>query len=386
MLNTTTTAVTPSWIFTTTNYSSAQTTQCSIHKDKKFEHVLKIILYITAMIVSLIGNSLLIYAVKKRKRMHTVTNFLIINMAAADLFITVFNMPTYLEILITQKNDWVGGPLGLLLCKLVLFIQGVSVTCSVLSLTVLSVHRFVSVFFPWKKLLNTKNVKFSIMAIWIVSLVFISPLLYALNVVDYDGVLICDERWSPLFDEKEAPKTYTIVIFVLLYIAPLLIMAILYSCLIYKLWFRCPTEFTSSTYRRQSEEALSMARVSSDDTGKQAKSKKIVLKMLVTVVVVFALCWLPMHVRSFLYFFKKDGFPCGLPPLLDFIGYFLGHANSALNPCIYVGFSESYRHTFKAVLIKICSQKKVSMPLAQRPLRGDLHVELRIHRTNHKYN
>lgn len=337
------------------------------------------------MAVSLVGNTLLIYAVKQRKRMHTVTNFLIINMAAADLFITVFNMPTYLEILITQKNDWIGGPLGVFLCKLVLFIQGVSVTCSVLTLTVLTVHRFVSVFFPWKKLLDTKNVKFAITAIWSVSLAFISPLLYALNVVEHEGVLICDERWSPLFDEKEAPKTYTIVIFVLLYMAPLFIMAVLYSCLIYKLWFRCPSEFTASTYRRQSEEALSLARVSPDEKGKLAKSKKIVLKMLVTVVVVFALCWLPMHVRSFLYFFKKEGFPCGLPPFLDFIGYFLGHANSALNPCIYVSFSESYRHTFKSVLVKICGQEKGTMTLTHRQ-RRDLNLELQKHRPNYKYN
>lgn len=377
-----TTTTTPYWIFTSKENSSIHAAECQIHKDTQFANLLKIILYIAAMMVSLVGNTLLIYAVKKRKRMHTVTNFLIINMAAADLFITVFNMPTYLEILITQKNDWIGGPLGVFLCKLVLFIQGVSVTCSVLTLTVLSVHRFVSVFFPWKKLLTTKNVKFSIITIWSVSLVFISPLLYALNVVKYDGVLICDEIWSPLFDETEAPKTYTIVLFVLLYMAPLLIMAILYSCLIFKLWFRCPTEFTASTYRRQSEEALSMTRVSPDEKGKLAKSKKIVLKMLVTVVVVFALCWLPMHVRSFLYFFKKDGFPCGLPPLLDFIGYFLGHVNSALNPCIYVSFSESYRHTFKTVLVKICGQQKATMTLTHRQ-RRDLHVELRKHRPNY---
>ncbi|XP_020906545.1 neuropeptide FF receptor 2 [Exaiptasia diaphana] len=375
----TTLTPTPLTDFNITNPSST----CHLHKDSRLENVIKIVLYIVAMVVSLGGNTLLIYAVKQRKRMHTVTNFLIINMAAADLFITVFNMPTYLEILITQKYDWMGGPLGVLLCKLVLFIQGVSVTCSVLTLTVLSVHRFVSVFFPWKKLMNTKNVKFAIAGIWIASFLFISPLLYALNVMEHNRMLVCDERWSPLFDEKQAPKNYTIVLFVLLYMAPLLIMAVLYSCLIYKLWFRCPSELPASSYRRQSEEALSVSRVSSDDKSKHAKSKKLVLKMLVTVVVVFALCWLPMHVRSFFVFFSKDGLPC-LPSFLEFIGYFLGHANSALNPCIYVSFSESYRHTFKTVLFKLCGKKKVKTPV-KRPKR-DVEVELQKKRLNYKYH
>jgi hypothetical protein len=339
------------------------------------------------MLVSLVGNSLLIYAVKKRKRMRTVTNFLIVNMAAADLFITVFNMPTYLKIIITQKNDWMGGPLGVLLCKLVLFIQGVSVTCSVLTLTVLSIHRFVAVSYAWKKLLNTSNVKFIIIAIWIASCIFISPLLYALNVVPYEGVFICDEKWSPFFNEEEAPKTYTVVLFVLLYMAPLIIMAVLYASLILKLWFRCSPEVSTSASRRQSEEALSIARVFSDEKSKSSRSsrsKKIVLKMLVTVVVVFALCWLPMHVRVFLYYFNRDDYKCGLPPFLDFIGYFLGHVNSALNPCIYVTFSESYRQTFKAVLFSKCRTKKRATIPRHYPCKGACLVEMQKLRSNIK--
>lgn len=362
---------------------------CPKNQDTKFENSVKILLYVIAMLVSLIGNTLLIYSVKKRKRMRTVTNFLIVNMAVADLFITVFNMPTYLKILITQKNDWIGGPLGILSCKLVLFIQGVSVTCSVLSLTVLTIHRFVSVLYPWKKLIDTRNVKYIIIAIWIASCAFISPLLYALNVIPTDNEgLVCDEKWSPLFDEEEAPKTYTIVLFVLLYMAPLLIMAVLYTALILKLWFQSSPDVSASACRRQSEEALSIARVFSDEKAKSSRSsrsKKIVLKMLVTVVVVFALCWLPMHIRVFLYFFNKDDYKCGLPPFLDFIGYFLGHVNSALNPWIYVTFSESYRQSFKAVLFNRCAVRRKPKLTRHYHYKGACLVEMQKLRTNIKH-
>lgn len=371
------------------NATGIPSEQCPENQDTKFENTIKILLYVIAMLVSLIGNTLLIYSVKKRKRMRTVTNFLIINMAVADLFITVFNMPTYLKILITQKYDWIGGALGILLCKLVLFIQGVSVTCSVLSLTALSIHRFVSVLYPWKKLIDTRNVRYIIVAIWIASCMFISPLLYALNVIPADNVgLVCDEKWSPLFDEEEAPKTYTIVLFVLLYMAPLIIMAVLYTALILKLWFPSSPDVSASVSRRQSEEALSIARVFSDEKAKSSRSsrsKKIVLKMLVTVVVVFALCWLPMHVRVFLYFFNKDDFKCGLPPFLDFIGYFLGHVNSALNPCIYVTFSESYRQSFKAVLFNRCAVRRKPKLTRHYHYKGACLVEMQKLRTNIKH-
>ena len=70
--------------------------------------------------------------------------------------------------------------------------------------------------------------------------------------------------------------------------------------------------------------------------------KRRLIKMLVTIIILFALCWLPMHVRSFLYFFRKENYPCGLPPYLDFIGYFMAHANAALNPCVYFSFNRKY--------------------------------------------
>ncbi|XP_032238907.2 trissin receptor [Nematostella vectensis] len=342
-----------------TSTESGLRDQCPKNIDSDSVYVIKLLLYFVAMVISFVGNTMLIYAVKRHRRMRSVTNFLIVNMAASDLFITVFNMPTYIEILITRNVDWIAGSLGVFLCKLVLFIQGVSVSCSVLSLTVLAIHRYLSVMHPLKKLLNRYNVKYAIVGIWLSSLLFMSPLLYALNVVSYDGVYICDEKWGPLFDEELAPRTYTVVLFVLLYASPLLIMAVLYGILIFNLWFRCPSEGIPNESRRQSEDILSINRPNVEEVLRTSRSKKLVLKMLVTVVVVFALCWIPMHVRSFLYFFDKDSYPCGLPTSLDFIGYFLGHVNSALNPCIYMFFSEGYRQTFKGLFFSGWRKRKV---------------------------
>ena len=42
-------------------------------------------------------------------------------------------------------------------------------------------------------------------------------------------------------------------------------------------------------------------------------ARKNVLKMLIIGVVVFALCWLPLHISLFLYFFQTEEYLCGIP-------------------------------------------------------------------------
>ena len=65
--------------------------------------------------------------------------------------------------------------------------------------------------------------------------------------------------------------------------------------------------------------------------------------MLMTVVIIFALCWLPVFIILSISFFDKENFPCGSPVIVSFMGYFLSHANSAMNPAIYFIFNADFR-------------------------------------------
>ena len=345
-------------------------TPCSVVDDHVAVKVIKLALYIAIMLLSLVGNCLVMAVVARTPKMRNVTNYLICNMAMADLFITVFNMPTYLDILVTEKYDWLGGVLGLVLCKLVLFIQGLSVAASILTLTAIAADRLVAVMLPQKKkLIPLRFVKFVILTIWLLSFLAISPLLYALTVVQVgnSGVYICDEKWSPLFDQSSAPKNYTIAIFVILYAFPLAAIGVLYTIILVKVMTtQAPGHQLADKQRREQHR------------------KNRVLIMLVTVVCLFALCWLPMHVRSFLYFFRMDYYPCGLPRYLDFIGYFFGHANSAINFCVYSILNENYRRGFKKIyyeLVSLCSITK-RQNAATRRRNSSLMLSLNEHTTS----
>lgn len=71
--------------------------------------------------------------------------------------------------------------------------------------------------------------------------------------------------------------------------------------------------------------------------------------MLITVITLFCVCWLPLHVYLFIVFFAYDKIPCFDSSLsFYFTSLFLGHANSAINPYLYALFHRKYREGFKA--------------------------------------
>ena len=228
-------------------------------------------------------------------------------------------------------HSWVNdGLFGQISCKLLLLSQGSSMACSIITLTVLAFERYFAVVFPmWNAVIATKT-RWTVALVWIASFAYTSPIIYAGKVRLYEGVPFCVEEWAPAFDPKRAPAIYTIVSFVLLYALPLLVIAVLYSIIIAKVWARhIPGNATPANVRLLN------------------KSKKNVLKMLMTVVLAFALCWFLMYLNLFLQDFSDIFGPCGIPVGLQTTGFLFGHANSAINCCIYVIFSQDFRRGFK---------------------------------------
>ena len=319
-----------------TNVTSSPSTQCSYDLDSPIEQVFKTIAYFIIMFGSLIGNVLVICVVIINRQMRTVTNHLIVNMAVADLLITAFSMPVTIKLLVTGHMDWSNGVFSEILCKLIPFTQSLSIASSVLTLTAIAFDRFLAVMFPLKRYI-TFQISYGIMVVvWIVGIAVNSPFLYAQKVIMIKGKWFCMEIWTPAFTE-EASKHFTIVIFVVFYLIPLLTMSLLYSFIVFKLWVRkVPGNQTAENQRRSD------------------KSKKKVLKMLMTVVILFALCWLPVYISQFIHFFDKENFPCGPPVVLSFMGLFLGYANSAINPTIYAIFNSNFRNGFRDILLCRC--------------------------------
>lgn len=246
----------------------------------------------------------------------------------------IFSMIPTATSMLRGSHTWVsGGPFGQISCKLLLFSQGSSMACSIITLTALAFERYFAVVFPLWKVVTPRRTKWLVAFIWSASIASTSPILYAARVQLFDGAPYCVEDWAPAFDPKRAPAIYTIVSFVLLYALPLLVISVLYSMIIAKVWGRHIPGHTTPANARLFN-----------------KSKKNVLKMLMTVVVAFALCWFLMHFIVLLNDFS-DVFPNScIPVALQTTGFLFGHANSAINCCIYVLFSQDFKRGFKEFL------------------------------------
>ena len=303
-------------------------TMCSVSKPvgAKFQ----VVSFSFILVLSLIGNILVLVVVKLNRRMHSVANYLICNMSISDLIITLLPM-TWEVVSLSHYPDgrW---PMGAFMCSLTYLCVYISVASSILSLALISFDRFFAVLFPLKQIITRKSLPFLLFVIWTVSFAFASPAIYAQRLASYDNVTYCLEVWRPPFDLTESPKHYTIILFLCLYVAPLALMSVLYTMMALKLWRKnIPGNHTKQT------DSQAMTR------------KKKVIKILICVVLVFAICWFPVFFAQFLSFFTPHYSQCptAFPRWLQFFAFFMQYLGSAINPYIYFTFSNSFRTGFK---------------------------------------
>ena len=302
-------------------------------KENAFANVAKITAFVVIIATSMIGNLLIIIVTRRTQRMRKVAFNFVVNMAFADLCTTVINMPESLFVEIRDSDEWISGDIGLILCKLLPFCQQVCTSCSILSLLAIAFDRFFSICFPLKKTITRKLSWVIIISTWMIPCISSAPMFVANNVVEIEGVLLCLETWPAPFDPFKASRDYTIILFVVFYVLPLIIISTLYSCVFYKIWRRkILGNHSSKTHRLYS------------------RSRRKALKMFIAIVVCFTLCWLPNHVTSFLIAYNEEFYNCGLPQHIDFISLFFAHAISALNPCIYIIFNQDYRDGAKRLV------------------------------------
>ena len=324
---------------------------CPVSNSSLFKVTCQLVAYSALFALSIFGNTFLIHAFIKRHLMRNAMNYYIVNMASADLLTTLFDMSFqiwhYFLMMINKEFEWFDGLMGVLLCKLFVFIQGVAIACSVFSLLAIAIDRFMAVLFPLRRARSNRSIASVILGIWFVSFAVASPMLYAMRVKEHSGALFCLENWEPLFEDGAAKRNYTFLMFGALYVLPLFIIVALYSLIACKVWVRVvPGNVTPSNQLHENE------------------TRKRVLKICMTVVLLFALCWLPFYVYLMLMFLGNAPGECYPPEYVAFLGLLFGHANSAINPFIYFTNNSEYLRGVKQAFQRCtspCKSNKIRM-------------------------
>ena len=231
-------------------YNFTKTSKSSItdgYKNLLVGQYIKIILYIIVMLISLIGNLLIIFVIIFNKFMRKSTNFFILNLAICDLAILFSCM--WVQIIFSVSKYWLWGEL---FCKINSFLQMVSIIASVLTLSLISCDRYIGILHPLKsKIITKKSYYFLIASIWIVSIIISIPTYVYRTYTErkwsdfverhcddlgWPVSLVTDENGCVLKTVRPLKRIYYTTVILFLFFLPLLIMSITYSIIIRKLW------------------------------------------------------------------------------------------------------------------------------------------------------
>lgn len=312
----------------------------SLNAPSTAHQVVVFLVYSLMFLLSLNGNIMTIFIVLTKPYMRSVTNCLIANMAIADLLMTLSAMP-YSAAYMYVKSRWFGGIMGMITCKILHFSVALSIAASVLTLVVIALDRFFAVVYPFKRASVIRKIWVVSTFIWVFSGLSASPYLYYYkSLLLQDGNHHCFVRWEPLADNWEASRIYFTFLFVALYLIPLLIIAIFYSIVSFKLWIRRIPGNPSAANLRHAE-----------------FSKRRTIKMLIIIVIVFSLCWLPAHLMHLFIFFDEETY-YKIPSLWQLIAFGVSQGNSSINPYLYIALNRNFRRAYVDILRSCFSPAK----------------------------
>lgn len=199
--------------------------------------LLFIILYGTVSLLSIVGNAVVIFVVLRRNTMRTVTNVFIANLALADVSLGLFSVPFQFHTVILQR--WVVADV---MCKIAPFVKNLSVNVSILTLTVISIDRYIAVLYPLRAGFRRKIATCVLLGIWILSTLSAMPDLiyfYVSSTFDIDmmsEINVCLVKWP----SKTFITVYSTYMLLLQYIVPLFVISVSYFRIVCNIWGNKP--------------------------------------------------------------------------------------------------------------------------------------------------
>ncbi|XP_061175915.1 alpha-2B adrenergic receptor-like [Saccostrea echinata] len=173
--------------------SSPNTDETNVHWSKI---VLGVFLYLIVL-VTIFGNILVLVAVKSNKRLQTVFNFYVVNLALTDVSVAVTAMSFY-----TLDNILGYWPFGRIMCGVWIFFDYGMTFASVFTLCIISIDRFWAVNWPihYKSHHNKKKALGMICGVWLFTLMVWLPPCIMDRVQNY----ITDDTciWDPALNQE----------------------------------------------------------------------------------------------------------------------------------------------------------------------------------------
>ncbi|CAH2314745.1 adenosine receptor A1-like [Pelobates cultripes] len=294
---------------------------------------------ILTAVFSVVGNTLICLAVVSDRRLRTVTNYFLLSLATADIFVGAVAIPCAILLDLGVSRCSLYACL-LMLCNLMTFCMA-----SIFGLLAVAVERYISIMRPfhYRVLVTPRAAMLVILGTWI-SAAFTGLI----------PIMGWHKPFPPgtecLFNTLISEAYMVYVIFLGCVVPPLVAMLILYARIFLEI-------------RRQIRQ-ISEWEV---DVSRRRRRKRIVareLRMatsLFIVVFCFVFCWFPIHLLNLINLACPS---CMVPREVILCAVILSHVNSALNPIIYVFRMKSFRRAIEATLPCFCAKGSVGSVMA----------------------
>lgn len=279
-------------------------------------------LYLLLLVLAFVVDTAILFVFYRVKELRNVTNNLLCNMVVADL---LFALQTPAEALSIKYDEWIAGNA---LCKIHRFLLHAFYNVVIISLTIVSLERYHAICHPMR--FKSLNIKSWILALasWIAACILALPQVFVSSTIMSKDRLVCTE---------ERPDDYLVVflcyhvpLFILLYFIPLVILSFTFARV-------------SSKLRTVVQRFRSRSRFDICDAMKMRRS---IIRMLLVVVIVFAVCLTPLTIIELLH----------VTPVMDQFDPFgtlvvtvetLAFLHALLNPLVSSFMSKEFRKAAK---------------------------------------
>lgn len=309
----------------TTNLTntSEQRSEPTDTKTTTFEGVLGVVIALVC-IVGILGNTLVLIVIKRKPSMRSTTNYLLANLATADLLSLLGIIPVILLLYFSHPRGEVGHYLCVFLTAGNLSI--IAQITSVLTLAILAFERYMALLKPMQaKRLTLDTVHYAMIFTWAVAVSFTVPYFVRTTRANHDIGMVCEQKWLSHTEKG----TFLALFFILLFALPYCVIMYCYGAIIKGIYFSrtiCPMDVAGSAA--------------------DARSKRRIVEVLLIVTSMFT-----VSVGSFgIVNLLREWQLIGIHNKLFAVTASLLFVNSSCNPIIYAFRSSNYKRAFREIL------------------------------------
>ncbi|XP_029436744.1 P2Y purinoceptor 3-like isoform X2 [Rhinatrema bivittatum] len=259
------------------NVTSAPVAQASCHINESYKYIFLPMCYSFTFILSLALNSIILYRSLRRTKQWNSSLIYMFNLALTD-FMYGLSLPFLIASYI-KRDQWIFGDF---MCRLVRFLFYFNLYCSIFFLTCISFHRYLGICHPMKTITmeTKKTVRAICILVWAVIFALTSPIFRFAKTATSGNSTSC---WDDALDSD------------ILHYVP-------YGIFLHLVGFFVPFSIIAWCYSRVVKTIFQTMRshqFQSPVPGLNKRRKSI--KTIVTITLLFALCFFPFHVTRTLF-------------------------------------------------------------------------------------